>query len=128
MTRLITLQDARDAVDAAIASRGEDYVYQSETEMECTYVKDGKPDCGVGVCLIESWGVPLEFFYGTYPVGGIELNRNSQDFSQMFRSIPGLTFELDAVTFLIAFQRVQDMNFTWGEARQKANASVGIEE
>ena len=128
MTRLITLQDARDAVDAAIASRGEDYVYQSETEMECTYVRLAKPDCGIGVCLIESWGVPLEFFDGTYTVGGLELNRNSQDFSQMFRSIPGLTFELDAVTFLIAFQRVQDMNFTWGEARQKANASVGIEE
>lgn len=128
MTRLITLQDARDAVDAAIASRGEDYVYQSETGMECTYVRLAKPDCGVGVCLIESWGVPLEFFDETYTVGGFELNRNSQSFDQMRHFIPGLTFETDAVTFLTAFQRVQDLDSTWGEARRKANASVGIEE
>lgn len=123
--RLISLEDARDAIDAAIAERGENYRYPvHEKASGCEYVTtEGRGDCGVGVCLL-SWGVPAAFFWEAQGNGDF---RNTQEFDRMENEVPGLKFTPEAVRYLTEFQFVQDAGNSWGYAKMAAESRVGIE-
>lgn len=104
-------------VRAAIAIRGEDYVYPSVERGGCDYVhKEGdngdklSPGCIVGMVFYMA-GLPLEVFK---EIGGTIGGTQDQ-----FKNV-GLVMTEKAMHFLRAAQVKQDNGVPWGEARADA--------
>lgn len=109
-------------VRAAIAIRGEDYVYPSAERGGCDYVHKEKvvdgddvvekltPGCIVGMVFYMA-GVPLESFK---EIGGTLAGTEDQ-----FNAI-GVAMTEKAMHFLRAAQVKQDNGVPWGEAREEA--------
>jgi hypothetical protein len=92
---------------SVIKTGREDYVNNRNGEGICSYVRDNKPDCGVG-CALAYWGVTVEQLKAmdnAYPTGisGVELPS-------------GFTLTSDARTVFAEFQSLQDNGVAWGEA------------
>lgn len=76
MTITLTRENVTEALDRAVAKRGEDYVYPALSEAEksiafdltgaippsCSYVRDGEASCIVGTVLADL-GVPLDVLH-----------------------------------------------------------------
>lgn len=106
----ITYQSVVDGLSAIVAERGEDFVYPRYAG-QCTYVYDGKPDCGVG-CFLDSVGVPLERLAEADGGGGIGA-------STLLEQLEGegvASADEDAKRLLDTFQAGQDNGHTWGSA------------
>ena len=112
MKRINTAREALELLEKAVATRGEDFVYQKRLG-GCLYVYQGKPDCLIGVALIDFAGWPLSDLERFCPVASVA------------REFPG-RIGADAVAVLQAAQDAQDAGETWGQAlraaRNKAEA------
>lgn len=110
----ITLDDAVKHLKAVVEEKGESFVYHPVGSIHCTYVQNGKPDCGVGHVLDRM---------------GVDLVKNFEDKSANSTAIRYLPvsslvepFELheDASKFLQNFQSCQDQHMTWGDSLNDA--------
>lgn len=116
----ITADDAEAGLKALIEQEGADYVYEAwyknEFGKRCTYVKDGKGDCGVGRYLADK-GVPVErlaeFDDQKYALGAREVLDVLQDEGV-------LTYDKEAKALLANFQALQDSNVSWGKSLDDA--------
>lgn len=120
----LTFEKAQELVDAAIAERGEDYVYGKHAG-SCLYVHSDswfddtrgewvlineRPGCIVGMALVKG-GVSMD---DLIPI-------NTMDAPTVLDSLEGVEAERKAVDFLTLVQISQDSGVTWGEARYRAN-------
>ncbi len=125
--RLITLEDARQAAEAAVARKGEDYVYEKH-DKSCIYVTYDKaydelaeeyvisegtqaPSCLVGHMLIDSWGVDPELFA---PSGGTENIENNMPVDEVIHYTSSLEFTPEALNYMTLLQQQQDLGEAWG--------------
>lgn len=128
----ITLDVAKAALEAAIAERGEDYVYPFGQIGTCKYrwepgdVVDlrlpvdvvGHGSCGVGVVL-EKWDI-LDTVVpkNDDPDGDCDLYfRNTSSFVDLAQD---MEIEDDAALLLARFQTCQDMGLPWGQSYRMA--------
>jgi len=118
MTILLTNEVVSDLLDEALALRGERYVYPREDGLTCTYVRDGKPSCLVGVVLSLA-GLPLDELvkadkaaYGTSEQADkllVDLDLRGK-----------IRMTHDVMRALSHAQMMQDGGETWGEAVELA--------
>ena len=120
----ITLDSVRSGLEALVAEKGEDFVYNKHSEGDaygpsCRYVWNGEPDCIVGQ-LLARMGVPVDRLakadgalgVGTLGVGASILLCDLEE--------EGLV-HVDDWKICIGLNRVQsrqDGGYTWGEAIQ----------
>ncbi len=105
----ITYESALEALKAAVAEKGEDYVY-AWVDYKCVYSHNGKPSCGVGHVL-HRLGVDTEGFEHT--------TMNTKMFDSLayrLRDLSVITITQSAIDLLREFQNCQDEGRTWGEA------------
>lgn len=122
----LTFEKAQELVDAAIAERGEDYVYSKQAG-SCLYVHSDswfhdergewvrvneKPGCIVGVALV-NLGVGMDELVS---INTLDASAALQHLEQR-----GVWVETEAVDFLSRVQVSQDNGMPWGEARDRAN-------
>lgn len=117
----LTLDKVYEYADAAVAEKGEDYVYTNPDgdRSHCLYVhgsgEDAVPGCIVGNILARA---------------GLELSESWNDRGSVFRlfgklSDSGLIQHDDGVlAFLRAAQRDQDFGYTWGDSVRTAKVAV----
>jgi len=134
MAIYIDLPKAMELVDAAIARKGEDYVYPN-WEIGCQYVdyaitqdKDGdvqricRTGCIVGEALLDVLNVDMDSLsrHGTNENGVYDF----LDYLRRIEAIDGCT--VDAEEYLTLIQVKQDRGETWGEARQGAKEELNL--
>lgn len=119
-----TNEQINEAIKAALAEKGEDYVYERVGEgakQGCYYAVDGAPSCLVGNVLNrldpEMFAQVIEYETDTpeYQDTGFE------DVAEYLR----LPFHEDQVAALKDAQVKQDQGKTWGEAAQKYAEKLG---
>jgi hypothetical protein len=111
---MITYDEAKTALKEVVAGN-EDFVYQ-QTNVSCTYVQDGKPDCGIGHVLIKHFGFTPEWFMDD---SGASYARNMKGIKTLVE-IENISIAPRALTLLSVFQREQDAFTPWGDALQRA--------
>jgi hypothetical protein len=115
----LTLEKARQMVEAAIDERGVDYIYERPSlATDCMYVHEHGTEqehagCGIGLAFHLA-GVPLE-----------ELRKHEhEDAGTLVWRLHGMGIlsgiEPEAEQFMVRFQSNQDHGSTWGEARDAA--------
>lgn len=138
--RRITLAEASEAVDKAVADRGEDYVYPAA---HCTYrwtpvhVVDrvvteqmvGEPSCLVGAALaylgVLDWLVPRG--YEDDADGAWWENNDDTNITSLIElTTADVVFDEAAAEFLEHAQNAQDTKQCWGLARRIARSNVGL--
>lgn len=116
-TPAFTVEAVNAALDAAVAKRGADYVYQEEFGGQCRNVrwKDGArvPGCIVGEVLHSSFGFPLE-----------ALEACGQFAASTVRDLLGISNSAKAVDLLVRAQVAQDEGMPWGRAVQQARGAM----
>jgi hypothetical protein len=120
----ITPEIAAEALKAAVAKRGEDYVYEQTESGNCLYVRDGMPSCLIGQVLFDL-GIPLERLKGAdgYNSEDGDNEGENPDAWQLLDSLEseGLVSFRPAVqgAFRVAQSR-QDCGWPWGYALHAA--------
>lgn len=122
MTKTHKYADALADLQALVAERGEDFVYQSpepdSTDLPtCRYEFDGLPSCGLGKVFGETWAVPLSVLEGLDT--GTSPGQALKD--------EGHLMTRKAWTLLFAFQDRQDSGLPYGEAIREAIATTESE-
>ncbi len=111
-TKIETADQALELLERAVATRGEDFVYEKPEDAEfCVYVRDGKPDCLIGVVLsMVGWtNEELEVADSIGTVSTLAIDTRWAD-----------RFSKDAVRILGSAQSAQDFGRAWGSALAKA--------
>lgn len=125
MTIDITYDKALEALNAAVAERGADFVYPDEERHEgvtCQYRKpDGTGSCIVGMALI-LLGVPAE----EIPAWGTP-GQSSFDLLWELRERGIITFDRAASDLFSEVQDRQDCGTPWGQAVTEAVEQVKAE-
>lgn len=103
---MINVEQARAGLVAAIAQKGEDYVYPEFDEKPCTYSINGEPSCIVGYA-VDSIGHDLFLLLQT---------EEAKDGPMSVYSIESLDFTYAAKNALQRAQGAQDAGQTWGES------------
>lgn len=132
-----THDETLELLNAAVAKKGEDYVYGSDLVINqfgrpgpsCHYAWDGKPDCIVGHVLA-SVGVSLaELHYGDSPSEendfqpknyGRYATGSANSVIEVLSRDGVVNFTDDARALLQETQRLQDSYVPWGEAVAEA--------
>lgn len=116
MPDLITKAKALELLEAAVAERGADYVYErigfdsNSTGPSCVYVRSGCPSCLVGLAMTKA-GTPIEQL--------AEWDTRFECDAQSVLLDDGLA-TAGAAEVLTVAQSVQDDGGTWGEALDAA--------
>ena len=139
----IDAERALALLEKAMGTRGADYNYRLQApDLQCNYVRDGKPDCIVGVALVDA-GVPIpvlqraektaashvceKSFEGGPECGVANCTSTGIDslwFRDFLRAEAGLALTDEAMYVLSAAQMWQDSHRTWGEAVQAARTTA----
>lgn len=102
-----------------VKNKGEEFVYygkpESPDDVACYYVKNGKPDCGVGHVLV-AFGVPSSLLeeHGTFGSTFADSLLGQLKYHKI------VAFDSRARSLLVAFQRCQDARISWGKSLQEA--------
>lgn len=142
----ITASRALRMVQDAVKTRGPDYNYKldperfprDEQEQTCVYVRNGQPDCLIGVALTLE-GLPVEALAAveeeTYAMEadedhdceaegcapeGHSTSINNPGFLELLREKTGFVLTPQAVDVFSTAQIYQDTARTWGEAEAAA--------
>lgn len=114
----LNANNVTEALKAAVALNGEDYVYPAESGGRCDYVRDGKPSCIVGHVLVgagvEMWR--LEAADNNFGGAGTPAN----DLLRQLEDEEVLTYNAEALALLTKAQREQDLERPWGESLNRA--------
>lgn len=114
MPDLITKSKALELLEAAVAERGADYVYERDGTRQsgpgCTYVRGGQPSCLIGLAMAKA-GVPIE------QLAEWDTRDNS---AACFVLVDDELATKTAVDVMATAQSLQDIGETWGEALQAA--------
>lgn len=116
---MITAEGVSEQLTALVAEYGEGFVYKKHPGGNwCTYVHEGKPDCGVGHVLFRL-GVPLERLI---KADGEECGQSvSADGLIDLLTEEGVAkFEPGVRYMLTRFQHLQDAGMSWGYSLEKA--------
>lgn len=122
---MIDKAKALELLAVAVKERGEDYEYDRGDEergyLRCTYERDGKPSCLVGLALTHA-GVTLDQLR--------EMDAAEHPLFADLHSADLLPVEVadDAVSVFSVAQTSQDCGDTWGEALRFAREAAEDEE
>lgn len=146
---VITGPQAIQLVKAAVAERGADYNYKTDTARfpnlavwkECMYVRHGEPDCLIGVSLAR-YGVPIAALQEIENAKGRsnfcdhedgddcveimcgEAGINSPWLHMLLAQHSQVRLSPEAVLVFHAAQRYQDAGRSWGEAEKAAEQAL----
>jgi hypothetical protein len=149
--RVITGPQAIQLVKAAVAERGTAYNYKTDTARfpnsnpalwkECMYVRNGEPDCLIGVSLVR-YGVPVQALQEVENAKGMsnvcdheddedcaegmcgESSVSSPWFQSLLAQHSQVRLSPEAVLVFHAAQRYQDAGRSWGEAEKAAEQAL----
>lgn len=127
MTNLFDVPEVLVALEAAVAERGADYVYDygSTPSGNCVYVgSDGTPSCIVGVAL-SKLGVSVETLKAEGQTGAAGGRTPFNAIAIGSRSDLAALLTPAAVNVLAAAQFRQDSGESWGEALNAARRAAG---
>lgn len=109
----ITYAMVRDDLPAIIATKGEDFKYETPPGGTCLYVEHGAPSCLIGHYLIDL-GFPSEAFM-SLEGNGVESLFHEDNFKEIMAS-HGFTADPEAVYAMGKVQDLQDNEYYWGDA------------
>jgi len=121
----LTVDNVLRTMEEVVSEYGADYVYRTDSSVQCVYVADGEPSCLVGHVL-HRLGVPTEALFHLGDRSGV-----SQDAKGLVHALvregyaaPVPSSPFGPIAVLMEAQWRQDTGSTWGEALAAARKAA----